>query len=81
MLQTGSCCDLKLSARYPPKPSVSPKQRFPRAVPPNNADSGAYNESFVPGREMRALVEEAFGELETVPTDPSAPARLFKVPG
>ena len=55
--------------------------RFIEYMHLNNADSVSYRESFVAGREIRARVEEKFGELETVPTDPSAPARLFKVPG
>ena len=55
--------------------------RFIEYMHLNNADSVSYRESFVPGREIRARVEEKFGELETVPTDPSAPARLFKIPG
>ena len=55
--------------------------RFIEYMHLNNADSVSYHGSFVPGREIRARVEEEFGELETVPTDPSAPARLFKVPG
>ena len=55
--------------------------RFIEYMHLNNADSVSYHESFVPGREIRARVEEEFGELETVPTDPSAPARLFKVLG
>lgn len=55
--------------------------RFIEYMHLNNADSEQYQKSFVPGREIRALVEEEFGDLETVPTDPSAPARLFKVPG
>ncbi len=55
--------------------------RFIEYMHLNNADSEQYQKSFVPGREIRALVEERFGNLETVPTDPSAPARLFKVSG
>jgi GTP 3',8-cyclase len=55
--------------------------RFIEYMHLNNADSMAYGKSFVAGREIRARVEERFGELETVPTDPSAPARLFRVPG
>ena len=47
----------------------------------NNAESENYFENFVSGKEIKGVVEEAFGELEPVPTDPSAPARLFKVPG
>jgi cyclic pyranopterin phosphate synthase len=55
--------------------------RFIEYMHLNNAASDTYRESFVAGREMRALVEQAFGPLEPVPTDPSAPARLFKVTG
>ena len=55
--------------------------RFIEYMHLNNAASEVYQQSFVPGREIRARVEERFGGLETVPTDPSAPARLFKVPG
>ena len=54
--------------------------RFIEYMHLNNAASEQYQQSFVPGREIRARVEEAFGGLEPVPTDPSAPARLFKVP-
>lgn len=46
----------------------------------NNASAQSYQQAFVPGKEIRARVEQAWGELEPVPTDPSAPARLFKVP-
>jgi cyclic pyranopterin phosphate synthase len=55
--------------------------RFIEYMHLNNAEATAYRESFVPGREIRARVEEAFGGLDPVPTDPSAPARLFEVPG
>ncbi len=55
--------------------------RFIEYMHLNNAETNAYRESFMPGREIRAQVETAFGSLESVPTDPSAPARLFKVPG
>ena len=47
----------------------------------NNAEPGAYFENFVSGKEIKETVEAAFGALEPVQTDPSAPARLFKVPG
>jgi cyclic pyranopterin phosphate synthase len=33
------------------------------------------------GQEIKQILEQEFGTLERVPTDPSAPARLFKVPG
>ena len=47
----------------------------------NNAEPGAYYENFVSGKEIKEVVETAFGDLESVQTDASAPARLFKVPG
>lgn len=47
----------------------------------NNAAAEAYHHDFMPGQEIRERVEAAFGELEPVQTDPSAPVRLFKVPG
>ncbi len=46
----------------------------------NNADRDAYFESFVPGKEIKAHLEEVVGGLEPLTTDPSAPAKLFKVP-
>lgn len=47
----------------------------------NNAEPGAYYKNFVSGQEIKNTVEAAFGALEPVKNDPSAPARLFKVPG
>lgn len=47
----------------------------------DNASFGTYDSRFVPGSEIRAAVEAAHGPLEAVPTDPSAPARLYTVPG
>lgn len=55
--------------------------RFIEYMHLNNAASEQYRQSFVPGQEIRAHVEDGFGMLEPVPTDPSAPARLFRVPG
>ena len=55
--------------------------RFIEYMHLNNAAASDYQKSFVAGREIRGLVETAFGNLEAVLTDPSAPARLFKVPG
>jgi cyclic pyranopterin phosphate synthase len=55
--------------------------RFIEYMHLNNAASDDYRRDFVPGKETRARLEAAFGVLEPVPTDPSAPARLFKVPG
>ncbi len=47
----------------------------------NNAEASDYQSQFMPGKEIKAKLEEAFGTLEPVETDPSAPARLFRVPG
>ncbi len=54
--------------------------RFIEYMHLNNADAESYHKHFMPGREIKEFVETAFGALEVVPTDPSAPARLFKVP-
>ncbi|MEX2535125.1 MAG: GTP 3',8-cyclase MoaA [Trueperaceae bacterium] len=55
--------------------------RFIEYMHLNNAAHDEYREQFVSGEEIRRLVAGAFGPLEPVPTDPSAPARLFAVPG
>lgn len=55
--------------------------RFIEYMHLDNAAFGTYDERFVPGSEIRAAVEAAHGPLEPVPSDPSAPARLFAVPG
>ncbi len=47
----------------------------------NNAPFEEYRAQFVPGSETRQRIEEAFGPLEPVPTDPSSPARVFRIPG
>ena len=47
----------------------------------NNAAASDYQNHFMAGKAIKARLEEAFGTLEPVETDPSAPARLFKVPG
>ncbi len=55
--------------------------RFIEYMHLNNAAASAYQQNFMPGADIRALVEASVGELEPVETDPSAPARLFRVPG
>jgi GTP 3',8-cyclase len=54
--------------------------RFIEYMHLNNADRDSYARHFMPGREIKEIVETAFGKLGPVDTDPSAPARLFKVP-
>ena len=55
--------------------------RFIEYMHLNNAAASSYQEHFMAGADIRARIEAAFGGLEPVDTDPSAPARLFRVPG
>lgn len=55
--------------------------RFIEYMHLNNADPEAYHDRFVAGAESRTRIETALGPLDTVPTDPSAPARLYRIPG
>jgi cyclic pyranopterin phosphate synthase len=55
--------------------------RFIEYMHLNNAPHDEYRKQFVSGKEIRERVEGAFGPLEAVETNPSAPARMFKVPG
>lgn len=55
--------------------------RFIEYMHLDNAAPGAYHERFVAGSETRARLERAFGPLEPIETDPSAPARLSRPAG
>ncbi len=55
--------------------------RFIEYMHLNNAPFEEYRAQFVPGAEVRAWVEAAFGPLEPVVTDPSSPAKVFRIPG
>ncbi len=55
--------------------------RFIEYMHLNNAEPGAYQERFVSGAESRERIETLLGPLEPVPTDPSAPARLYRAQG
>ena len=55
--------------------------RFIEYMHLNHAPAGEYHDQFVAGAETRARIERAHGALAPVPTDPSAPARRFRVPG
>ena len=47
----------------------------------NNSEEESYFSSFLSGKQVKEMIENEFGPLEVVNNDPSAPARLFKVPG
>jgi GTP 3',8-cyclase len=55
--------------------------RFIEYMHLNNSSLETYNSAFLSGADVRTMIEQELGELETVPTDPSSPARVFKVPG
>ncbi len=55
--------------------------RFIEYMHLNNAPADEYRRQFVSGAETRRRIEERFGALAEVPTDPSSPARVWKVPG
>lgn len=55
--------------------------RFIEYMHLNNAEPQAYHERFVSGQESRERIETALGTLQPVPTDPSAPARLYRAEG
>jgi len=55
--------------------------RFIEYMHLNNAPFEEYRAQFFPGAETRRRIEEAFGPLEPVTTDPASPARVFKIPG
>ncbi len=55
--------------------------RFIEYMHLNNAPFEEYKRQFIPGREIRAMIEARYGALEAVPTDPSSPARVFRIPG
>jgi cyclic pyranopterin phosphate synthase len=55
--------------------------RFIEYMHLNNASPEDYYRDFMPGRSIKEKVEGVYGELEPVATDPSAPARLYRVPG
>lgn len=55
--------------------------RFIEYMHLNNSAAEEWRARLVPGAETKARLEAALGGLEPVPTEPSAPARLFRVPG
>jgi GTP 3',8-cyclase len=55
--------------------------RFIEYMHLNNSDLESYNSAFLSGGAVKAMIEAEFGALETVPTDPSSPARVYKIAG
>ena len=55
--------------------------RFIEYMHLNNAPFDEYQQQFVSGAETRRRIEERFGPLEEVPTDPSSPARVWRIAG
>jgi cyclic pyranopterin phosphate synthase len=55
--------------------------RFLEYMHLDNSDPKLYQERFIPGSETKARLEAVFGPLEHVESDPSAPARLYRIPG
>jgi GTP 3',8-cyclase len=54
--------------------------RFIEYMHLNNADLESYNNAFLSGATVKAMIEMVYGQLEVVPTDPSSPARVYKIP-
>jgi GTP 3',8-cyclase len=55
--------------------------RFIEYMHLNNSSLDVYQNAFLAGAESKAMIEREFGVLEEVPTDPSSPARVYKIPG
>ncbi len=55
--------------------------RFIEYMHLDNSSPEEYRGKYVSGAETRLLIEAAFGPLQAVPVDPSAPARLYRVDG
>ncbi|MER3482839.1 MAG: GTP 3',8-cyclase MoaA [Meiothermus sp.] len=55
--------------------------RFLEYMHLDNSNPQVYQERFISGAEIKARLEREFGSLEQLDTDPSAPARVYKIPG
>ncbi|RDI95893.1 GTP 3',8-cyclase MoaA [Meiothermus sp. QL-1] len=55
--------------------------RFLEYMHLDNSNPELYRARFVPGAETRARLEAHFGPLEPVEHDPTAPARVYRIPG
>ena len=55
--------------------------RFIEYMHLNNSSLESYHSAFLAGATVKAMIEAEFGKLEVVPTDPSSPARVYKIAG
>jgi cyclic pyranopterin phosphate synthase len=55
--------------------------RFLEYMHLDNSNPQLYQQRFIAGAETKAKIEAHFGPLEKVENDPTAPARLYKIPG
>ncbi|RIH76970.1 GTP 3',8-cyclase [Calidithermus terrae] len=55
--------------------------RFLEYMHLDNSNPELYRQRFIAGRETKAVIERHFGPLEKLEDDPSAPARLYRIPG
>jgi len=55
--------------------------RFLEYMHLDNSNPELYHARFIRGAEVKAKIEAHFGPLEKVDSDPTAPARVYKIPG
>jgi cyclic pyranopterin phosphate synthase len=55
--------------------------RFLEYMHLDNSNPELYQQRFIAGAETKAKIEAHFGPLEKVDNDPTAPARVYKIPG
>ncbi len=55
--------------------------RFLEYMHLDNSNPELYQQRFIPGAETKARIEAHFGPLEKVDHDPTAPARVYRIPG
>jgi GTP 3',8-cyclase len=65
----------ELSLKYPLE------VRFLEYMHLDNSNPTLYQERFIPGHQTKATLEAHFGSLQPIQNDPSAPARVFQIPG
>ncbi|WP_018465427.1 GTP 3',8-cyclase MoaA [Calidithermus timidus] len=55
--------------------------RFLEYMHLDNSNPEVYRQRFIAGRETKAVLERHFGPLKKLDTDPTAPARVYQIPG